>query len=63
MLPTNAKMAALVCSGRSRPKERKLKPKLSWGNASCEAMKMPTSIATAPQMMVASANLRTTASS
>ena len=47
MLPTNAKMTAFVCSGRSRPK-----PSVAWtfagAQASWSATITPTSIPTMP---------------
>ena len=36
-LPTNAKITALVCSGRSRPKLVRARPKLAGHQASCRA--------------------------
>ncbi len=62
-LPTKAKITALVCSGRSRPKVSQEMPRLSRQSASCEAMITPSSIPTTPQTMVAMRNLRTIASS
>ena len=62
-LPAKAKMTALVCSGRSRPKLSHGMPKLRAGTASCSAMSSPTSMPTRPQTKVAQRNFRTMASS
>jgi hypothetical protein len=62
-LPANAKMTALVWSGRSRPKLIHGSPKLNSGLASSSAMTMPTSMPTRPHTSVASRNHRTIASS
>ena len=63
MLPTNAKMTALVCSGRRRLNVVYGKPKLSAGQANCRAIHKPTSRPTAPNRIEANMNLRTVASS
>ncbi len=62
MLPTKAKMTALVCSGRSRPKLSQDWPKLACQKLSCSAISTPTSMPTTPQMRDASMNWRTTLS-
>jgi len=49
-------MTALVCSGRSRLNVSQGVLKLSCQKLSCEAMRTPTSMPTAPQMMEASMN-------
>ena len=59
MLPTKAKMTALVWSGRRRPKLSQAWPRLACQKLSCVAMMMPTSMPTRPQMMAASMNCRT----
>src|ERR1041385_346722 len=59
MLRTNAKITALVCSGRNRPKLSHAVPKLSWKKLSCEATSTPTNMPTTPQTRVASRNWRT----
>ena len=63
MLPTNAKMTALVCSGRSRLKVMYGMPKFSCGQASSSAIHSPTNMPTAPNSTEAAMNLRTVASS
>ena len=60
-LPTKAKIAALVCSGRSRPYERTEMPDRNAGNTSFNATTNPTRKATIPQNAVAAANFRTMA--
>ena len=55
-LPTNAKMTALVWSGRNRPNVVGAKSKFKKGHTSCNAMISPTNIPTAPQSAVAIAN-------
>ncbi len=62
MLPTNAKMTALVCSGRSRPNVRNDVAKLACQKFSWVAMITPTSMPTAPHRTEASMNWRTTLS-
>ena len=63
MLPTKAKIAAFVCSGRRRLKVSHLSPKFACQNESWLAMSTPTRKATAPQTMVAMENARTMSSS
>ena len=58
-LPTNAKMTALVCSGRIRPKVMNWRPAFTEGRKSWKAMMTPTSIPTTPQTTVAIVNART----
>ena len=62
-LPANAKITALVCSGRMRPKDRKDKSRLKAGAASCKAAMTPTSMPTMPHTTVASRNFLEIASS
>src|SRR5450432_2823667 len=62
-LPAKAKMAALVCKGRKRPKLSCGKPRFMDGSTSITASHKPTSVATTPQKAVAKTNLRTVASS
>ena len=62
-LPAKAKMTALVCSGRRRPKDNHSVLKLKMGLASCSAISSPASMPTTPQMSVANRNLRTMSSS
>ena len=62
MLPTKAKIAAFVCSGRSRPNVSHGRLKFNRQKFSCEAMMTPTSIPTTPHRMAASMNWRTTRS-
>src|SRR6185295_15293619 len=62
MLPTKAKITALVWSGRSRPKLSQDWPRLACQKLSCVATSTPTSMPTMPQMRVASRNWRTTLS-
>src|SRR5262245_47983540 len=62
MLPTNAKITALVCSGRSRPKLR-YGPRFACQKASCSATSAPTSMPMKPQNTDAAMNLRVTSSS
>src|SRR6266540_2566968 len=59
MLPTNAKITALVCSGRNRPKVSHGVSKLSRKKLSCDATSTPTNMPTIPQTRVASRNWRT----
>src|SRR5687767_14614851 len=59
MLPTKAKMTALVCSGRSRPKLSQEVLKLTCQKLSCVATSTPTSMPTMPHTRVASRNWRT----
>ncbi len=61
MLPTNAKMTALVWSGRSRPKVRN-GGRLARQNASWSAMSAPTVMPTIPQTTDAMMNWRATRS-
>ena len=63
MLPANAKIIALVCSGRRRPNVVQGVPRLAGHQASCRAMTTPTSIPTTPHTTVAVKNLRTMSSS
>ena len=63
MLPTSAKITALVCSGRRRPKVVNDVSKLSCGKLSCSAITSPTSRPTAPQPTLAQTKPRTTPSS
>jgi hypothetical protein len=60
--PPNAKITALVCSGRNRPYESQGTPKLSSGQMSWAAMMAPTSMPTMPQTIVMTVNCRTTLS-
>ncbi len=60
--PAKAKITALVCSGRSRPKLNH-GPRLNCQKVSCRAMITPTSIPTIPQMTVAVKNIFTIRSS
>ncbi len=62
MLPTNAKMAAFVWSGRMRPKFR-YGGRFACHQASWSAASAPTSMATRPQPTDAKTNLRETSSS
>ena len=62
-LPAKAKITALVCSGRIRPKDRYSIPKFSAGKGSCNAISSPTSMPMTPQMYIASKNMRTMVSS
>ena len=62
MLPTNAKMTAFVCSGRSRPKLR-MGCTLAGHQASWSAQMAPTSMPTIPQTTEAITKLRGVASS
>jgi hypothetical protein len=61
-LPPNAKITALVCSGRRRPKLNHGKSKASPGQINSAAMMTPTSMPTMPQITVTMANCRTTVS-
>ncbi len=63
MLPTKAKMAALVCSGRRRPKLSHDVFRLACQWDSWVAMITPRRRATAPQITVARENARQTSSS
>ena len=63
MLPTKAKMAALVCSGRSRPNEVHGRPRLACQNGSWVAIRTPTRSATTPNTSDASVNAFTIQSS
>ena len=56
-LPTKAKMTALVCRGRKRPKVNQ-GPRLKEGYTSWMAIIMPTSIPTIPQMKEAAPKAR-----
>ena len=58
-LPTKAKMTALVCSGRIRPKVVKGVFRFSSGQKNWQAASSPASVPTRPQMAVAMANART----
>ena len=62
MLPTNAKMTAFVCSGRSLPKVSHDVSKFSFHTASCVAMSRPTTMPMIPQNNDAHMNWRTTLS-
>src|SRR5688500_14539964 len=62
MLPTNAKMTAFVCSGRSRPNDS-IGCTFAPCQASWSAATTPTSMPTMPQRTDASANLRGVSSS
>ncbi len=62
-LPTKAKMAALVCSGRRRPKLSHSMPRFACQNDSWAAMITPTRNATTPHNTVTPVNARTMASS
>ena len=53
-LPAKAKMTALVCSGRSRPKDSHEVWKLKIGLVSWRAITRPTSMPTSPHTSVAS---------
>ena len=63
MLPTKAKITALVCSGRSREKVRYGTPRFACHQASWVAMSAPTSMPTTPKITDAAMNRRTIASS
>ena len=58
-LPTNAKITALVCSGRSRPKVMNCRFRFAAGQNSCVAASRPATMPTRPQTTVAIANART----
>ena len=58
-LPTKAKITALVCSGRRRPKVVNGKFMLKAGKNNWQAMSSPTLNPTRPQITVAIANART----
>ena len=58
-LPTNAKITALVCSGRSRPKVMNCRFRFAAGQNSCVATSRPAAMPTRPQTTVAMANART----
>ncbi len=58
-LPTNAKMTALVCSGRRRPNEVNCRFKFRSGQKSWQAISSPALKPTRPQITVAIANART----
>src|SRR5436190_10230266 len=60
-LPANAKIAAFVCRGRSRPYESGPIPGRNCGNTSFRATISPTRNATRPHPAVAIANFRTIA--
>ena len=61
MLPTNAKMTALVCKGLRRPND-KYGGRLAGHQANCSAMMIPTSMPTMPNSTDAHKNWRTTLS-
>ncbi len=63
MLPTKAKIAAFVCSGRRRPKVSHDVSRFAFHDTSCMATVAPSSSATRPHTMVASEKARTIASS
>ena len=52
-LPTNAKITALVCSGRNRPNEVNCRLKFRSGQNNWQAISNPALKPTSPQMMVA----------
>src|SRR5579872_3168608 len=58
-LPTNAKMTALVCSGRILPKVVNGVSRFSCGQNNWQAINRPAAVPTRPQMAVAIANART----
>ena len=65
MLPTNAKMTALVWSGRRRPKVKYGTPpseRLAGQNASWSATRAPTLMPTSPHTIDAPVNQRATQS-
>ncbi len=62
-LPANAKITALVCSGRSRPKLVQGSPRLAGHHASSSAMITPTSMPTRAHTTVAVKNIFTMAMS
>ena len=62
-LPPKAKMAALVCSGRKRPKVMNSLPKLNCQAASCSAATSPNRKAARPHTIVAITNAFTIVSS
>ena len=59
-LPTNAKMTALVCSGRKRPKVMNCRFRFAVGQNICVAASKPAVMPTRPHTTVAIANARTT---
>jgi len=63
MLPQKAKITALVCSGRSRPKVSCAIPMLAGHHASSRAINTPTSMPTSAHVTVAMKNSLTMASS
>ena len=58
-LPTNAKITALVCNGRSRPKVVNCRLRFAAGQNICVAASKPATMPTRPQITVAIANART----
>lgn len=62
-LPVKAKITALVCRGRRRPKVSHGTFMLAGHQASCRAMRTPTSMPTAPQVTAAIKNFFVIASS
>src|SRR5688572_2942496 len=58
-LPTKAKMTALVCSGRNRPKVVYWRLRFRSGQNSWQAMSRPAANPTSPQITVAMAKART----
>src|SRR5208283_2354078 len=58
-LPTKAKITALVCTGRTRPKVMNWRFRLAAGQNICVATSRPAAMPTMPQTTVAMANART----